>query len=124
MYSGKGEYAMKLDYTKIGQRIRTIRKKKGLSQKELAEKCNLSANHISHIERANTMVSLPSLVQIVNALEITTDDVLCDSIPKSVLPYSNEITELERNCNEKEIRIFSAVLKALKDAYRDSLSIY
>ena len=120
MYSGKGEYAMKSDYTKIGQRIRTIRKKKGLSQKELAEKCNLSANHISHIERANTMVSLPSLVQIVNALEITADDLLCDSIPKAINPYINEITDLARDCDEKEIRIFSVVLKSMKDAYRDN----
>ena len=66
------------------------------------------------------MVSLPSLVQIVNALEITADDLLCDSIPKAINPYINEITDLARDCDEKEIRIFSVVLKAMKDAYRDN----
>lgn len=111
---------MELNYTKIGYRIRTIRKKKGLSQKELADKCNLSANHISHIERANTMVSLPSLIQVINALEITADDLLCDSIPKAINPYINEITELTEDCDEREIRLFSVVLKAMKDAYRNS----
>lgn len=110
---------MELDYVKLGKRIRNIRKEKGLTQESLAEKSDLSANHISHIERANTKVALPTLIQIVNALEITTDDVLCDSITKAKMPYVNKICSLAADCNEKEIRIFCAVLETLKESYRD-----
>lgn len=110
---------MELDYVKLGKRIRNIRKEKGLSQEVLAEKSDLSANHISHIERANTKVALPTLVQIVNALGVTMDEVLCDSIPKVQTPYMNKINVLAADCNEKEIRLFCAVLETLKESYRD-----
>lgn len=110
---------MELNYIKLGKRIRAIRKEKGLTQEKLAEITELSANHISHIERANTMVSLPTLVQIVNALGVTVDDVLCDSVEKAKLPYINKITSLSSDCDEKEIRLFSSVLDTLKKTYRD-----
>ena len=111
---------MELDYVKLGNRIRKIRKEKGLTQEVLAEKSDLSANHISHIERANTMIGLPALIQIVNALGVTVDDVLCDSIVKAKTPYVNKITLLAADCDEKEIRIFCSVLEALKESYRDT----
>ena len=107
---------MELNYIKLGERIRNIRKEKGLTQEKLAE---ISANHISHIERANTMVSLPTLVQIVNALNVTVDDVLCDSIEKAKIPYMNKIISLASDCDEKEIRLFSSVFETLKETYRD-----
>lgn len=110
---------MELNYIKLGERIRNIRKEKGLTQEKLAEITDLSANHISHIERANTMVSLPTLVQIVNALNVTVDDVLCDSIEKAKIPYMNKIISLASDCDEKEIRLFSSVFETLKETYRD-----
>ncbi len=110
---------MELDYVKLGKRIRKIRKEQGLSQETLAEKSDLSANHLSHIERANTKVALPTLIQIVNALEVTTDDVLCDSIIKAKIPYLNKINSLASDCDEKEIRLFCAVFETLKESYRD-----
>jgi len=110
---------MELDYVKLGKRIRGIRKEKNMSQETLAEKSDLSSNHISHIERANTKVALPTLIQIVNALEVTTDDVLCDSIEKAKIPYINKIISLAEDCDEKEIRLFCTVLETLKKTYRE-----
>lgn len=110
---------MELDYIKLGKRIRAIRMAKGLTQEKLAEKSDLSANHISHIERANTMLGLPTLVQIVNALEVTVDDVLCDSVSNAKIPYINRITSLAADCDEKEIRLFCSVLESLKETYRN-----
>ena len=49
-----------MDYYKIGQKIRKIRKAHGLSQEELAEKVNISTTHMSHIETGNTKLSLAS----------------------------------------------------------------
>ena len=65
-----------MDYYKIGQRIRKVRKAHGLSQEELAEKVSISTTHMSHIETGNTKLSLPVFVDIAAALEVRTDDLL------------------------------------------------
>ena len=67
-----------MDYYAIGQRIRRIRKAKGLSQEQLAEMVNISTTHMSHIENANTKMSLAIFVKIAEALEIETDALLYD----------------------------------------------
>ena len=46
-----------VDYYEIGQRIRRIRKAKGISQEVLAEKVGIFTTHMSHIETANTKLS-------------------------------------------------------------------
>ena len=59
-----------MDYFEIGQKIRKYRKEKGLSQEQLAEKVNISVTHMSHIETANTKLSLPVLVDIATVLPL------------------------------------------------------
>ena len=50
-----------MDYNKIGEQIRKIRKAHGLSQEELAERVNISTTHMSHIETGSTKLSLIAL---------------------------------------------------------------
>ena len=65
-----------MDYHKIGQKIRKIRKAHGLSQEELAERIGISTTHMSHIETGNTKLSLQVFVDIAAALEVRTDELL------------------------------------------------
>ena len=53
-----------MDYVGIGKRIRAQRYKLDLSQEELAEMAGISLVHMSHIETANTKLSLPVLVDL------------------------------------------------------------
>ena len=57
-----------LDYKEIGRNIRKHRLNQGLKQKDLAEKINLTEQHISHSENGYTKLSLPALVAIANVL--------------------------------------------------------
>ena len=59
-----------MDYYKIGQQIRKIRKACGMSQEELAEKVDISVTHMSHIETGNTKLSLAVFVDIAKALKV------------------------------------------------------
>ena len=52
------------DYIALGERIRKARKKKLLTQEQLAEACNLSTAHIGHIERGTRALSIESLIII------------------------------------------------------------
>lgn len=109
---------MNLDYKAIGRRVRAARERVGITQQRLAEISNLSPTNISHIERGNTKLSLPSLVSLANALEVTVDELLCDNIIKSKYVFQNEITQATKDCDEKEIRIISETIKALKAILR------
>ena len=68
-----------LNYCKIGQQIRKIRREHGLCQEELAEKVNISTTHMRHNKTGNTKLSLPVLVDIAAALEVRTDDLIYDN---------------------------------------------
>jgi transcriptional regulator with XRE-family HTH domain len=48
----------------IGVRVREERRRHGLTQEELAEKTDLSANYIAHVERASRGISLDTLVAL------------------------------------------------------------
>ena len=71
---------MELDYQAIGIRIRRLRKEQGLTQQRLAELSSQEPSNISHIERGATKLSLPTIVNIANSLNVTVDDLLCDSL--------------------------------------------
>lgn len=103
-----------MDYYAIGQRIRKFRKAHGLSQEELAEMVGISTTHMSHIETGNTKLSLPVFVDIAQALEVRTDELLYDS---SEAERSNAIDSISRVldcCTSRQVKIIEDVVKTLK----------
>lgn len=103
-----------MDYLNLGKRIKDIRKKKGVTQEKLAEMTGLSSAHISNIETAHTKVSLSALVAIANALKVSLDEIVCDSLENSVGIYSNNISDNLSDCTVKEARIINETVDALK----------
>ena len=63
---------MGLDYVAIGRRIKAARVKQDMTQEELAEHVQVSTAHISKIETAYTKPSFQVVVDIANALQIST----------------------------------------------------
>lgn len=59
---------------KFGERIREIRKERGLSQEELSFKANLHRTYIGMIERAEKNITLINIEKIANALETSIND--------------------------------------------------
>jgi len=55
---------------KFGEKVRELRKKRGLSQEELAFKADLHRTYIGMIERAEKNITLVNIERIANALEI------------------------------------------------------
>ena len=103
-----------MDYYKIGQNIRKIRKAHGLSQEELAEKVNISTTHMSHIETGNTKLSLPVLVDIAAALEVRTDDLLNNNPAVATSSVMDEIAAVLERCSAKESKVIADVVRATK----------
>ncbi len=109
---------MKLDYKAIGQRVRNERNKKGISQEWLAEMADLSVNSVSHIECGNTKFSLPSIVAIANALNITVDCLLMDVIDNSLIQFKRELVEIFNDCSKEEYTLLTDVCKTALSSYR------
>lgn len=105
-----------MDYYTIGQRIRKIRKAHGLSQEMLAEQVGISITHMSHIETGNTKLSLPVLVDLAAALEVRTDDLLCDGEPLQRSAAMDSIAQILDTCTTQQIKIIEDILKAAKSA--------
>lgn len=104
-----------MDYYAIGQQVRKSRKARGLSQEQLAEMVNISTTHMSHIETGNTKLSLTVLVDIANALDVRTDDLL----ERSLYTTGNAVEEIAamlESCSAQEAKTVVDIVKAVKQA--------
>lgn len=104
-----------MDYYAIGQRIRKVRKAKGLSQENLAEKVGISTTHMSHIETGNTKMSLPTFAAIAFTLEVRTDELLYESYSQNRSASLAYISELLDSCTIQQVRIIEDIIKAVKE---------
>lgn len=73
-----------MDYVALGMRIRQRRHQLRLTQEQLAERCDLSASFLGHIERGSRKASLETVIGIANALDTGADDLLIDSLKHRV----------------------------------------
>ena len=69
----------------VGKNIRSIRLSRGITQEAIAEKLNKSINFVSLLEKGSSGVSLQTLVDICNILQVD-----ANSIFKGLLTYNIE----------------------------------
>lgn len=74
----------------IGNNIYEYRKKNKFTREELAEKSNLSANHIYELEMGNCMPTTITLIEICIALDIS----LTQLIDVKLLNNNNEFSKI------------------------------
>lgn len=103
-----------VDYYALGERIRTARIKKHLTQEKLGELCDLSTAHIGHIERGTRILSVDTLFRIASALDVSTDYLLFDSFENIDSVFTTIAQELK--CKDsRKVHIFMTAIKALSE---------
>ena len=70
---------------KIGNKIKELRIQKGLTQTELANRCELSKGFISQLERDITSPSIATLVDILQCLGTDLKEFFNDSAPEQIV---------------------------------------
>lgn len=103
-----------IDYKDLGKRIQTYRKQKGITQQKLSEIIDVVPSNISHIERGTNHVSLPTLVKIAEALDVTIDQLLCGSLSKAKFIMIDDIAELLNDCDKKELEAIKDIIITVK----------
>lgn len=111
---------MTINYSLIGNRIKTARKAKGLSQSELSELIDKSVGYMSYIETGSKKPSLETLIQIANALDVTIDELLSDNLAASSTISNTQINQLLSDCSAFEKSVILLSIKSIKDAIRIS----
>ena len=101
-----------VDYVKIGQRIRKVRTEQRLQQAELAYRAGITTSHMSHIETAQT------IVKIANALFVSVDELLYDSLEQVRPVYDKRIAETLSDCDPDELQALSEVIGTIKTLVR------
>ena len=77
----------------IGRRIQEIRKQKGLTQEQLAERVNISPHYLSALERGVYNIKLDLLVDILNVLNCSADEVFQDVVDSSSKIKASQLSE-------------------------------
>ena len=93
---------MYFDQEVFGKRVREARKKRRLSQEEMAEMLNISTNHYGHIEQGTRGCSIDLLLEMTDILLVSTDYLLFGRISereseiKQLKDISEKLTNLIR----------------------------
>lgn len=106
---------MAVNYQDIGKRIKQVRLNRNLTQEKLAEMINILITHMSNIENGNAKLSLPVLVKIANALNCNTDVLLCGNIPDNLNATDSIISEMLKDCTNRERTIIIDTVQSLKN---------
>ena len=112
------EEDMSIDYKSIGRRIKAARISLDMTQERLAEKVNLSPSHLSNIETGTTKVSLSTIVKLANALHVSVDSLLADSVVQSKAVFEQDIQTILSDCDDYEIRVIADIAAATKKTLR------
>lgn len=102
----------------IAERIRLIRKQKGFSQKDLAEKSNVNLKSISRYEIGASIPPADTLKLISNALGVTADFLLDDNqtqiTDKDLLNKMEIIQQLEQEDKNVVYTFLDLVIRDFK----------
>ena len=111
----------KLDYRKMGNRIRQVRKAKGWSQAELAKKCGISMSFLGHIERGSRIMSIETFVNICTVLDTGADELLWGvANPSDTVLDMWHVTDKSRNKRQGQ----SDVREGTDESRTDSYAMY
>lgn len=110
---------MALNHFALGAKIQAARMKRRLTQMELAEKIDRSPTYLSYVENGCKGMSLETLVNVANALQVTADELLADSLENTAAVSNHTFTGILRDCSAYEQHILLDIAAAAKRSLRD-----
>lgn len=104
----------------IGQRIRSARLEKSMSQEDLAFETKIGVSNISDIERGKANFRVTTLIAICTVLEISSDSLIRPDLPQVNDIYQAEFGALLSDCSPTEMETILKFVKNLKDTLRSN----
>ena len=83
-----------MDFKKaFGEKIKRLRRNRGLTQEQLAELIEIDPRNLSRIEVGTSFVKAETLEKLLNALDVTTEELFANDHIKSSKELAKEINK-------------------------------
>jgi transcriptional regulator with XRE-family HTH domain len=103
---------------KVGEKLRSIRRHKRLSLREVAEKAEVSISHLSQVESGKTNPSVSSLTRIATALSVPFD---CLFTEETAVEIEMRFNQHNGTINEQEMTTQATDQNTLQLSHREHL---
>ncbi len=104
---------MKTTKVLLGERIKELRKKRQMSQEQLAEKIQIDAKNLSRIEVGRGYPSLDTLEKIAKVLDVEMRELFDFQHLESADSIASSIEAMVKSASEAELRTLWKLFKAL-----------
>ena len=113
-------YMKELNYKKIGERLRKLRKYMGLTQEQVAEILSVGRDAILRIEKGNRKIDLQELMNFSKLYNISMDELIMEehTINRSDVAFARGFNELSEK-DKKEIISLIEYKNILKSQNKD-----
>ena len=105
----------------IGTKIKRIREMRGITQEEIAEELNLTAQAYGRMERGETSISAERLGKIAEKLGVNTDEIMRYDENKYVISGNSNNGEANENGVQFNLNIYESdiAVEALKETIKN-----
>lgn len=97
----------------LGERIKELRKARGLSQEQLTDQLGIDSKHLSRIEVGNSYPSMDTLADIAAALQVEMKEFFDFEHRNSTKELAQSIVRMTRNASEEQIRLIYKLVRAV-----------
>ena len=101
----------------LGQKIREARGLKKMTREQLAENIQVSPRFLADVEAGKTGVSLSTLKNICNTLDVSSDNLLGITIPNKKEMYINLIENKIKNMDEETLIYIDNIIENIAKIY-------
>lgn len=103
-----------IDFSRISSKLKELRIERNLTQEFVAQKADVNTSHICNIENNRVKVSLSTLVQICNALDVTVDYILSDEYTHPDSALEQEVLKELRLCSPENKEKILKIIKIMQ----------
>ncbi len=102
----------------LGEKIKRVRKQRGLTQEQLSEMVDISPRNLSNIELGVSFVKAETLERIIDALNISTEELFANNHIKTNHELIREIDSFINKAKD-DTRTLEKIYKILKCVVED-----
>lgn len=100
----------RLSGEQFGKRLRNIRVSKNIPVTTVAVKIGVEDTYIPQLERGAKLPSFDTLIYLANALNVTTDELLCDYVDAEKTTVPNNIAKKMEKLNPAQRRHIEEII--------------
>jgi transcriptional regulator with XRE-family HTH domain len=102
-----------IDQKLLGNRIKSLRVKKGLSQDKFGELSGLNGKYLGEVERGNSNISIMNLSKLADVLEVPLLSLLTIEHEQDRVELVKELHQMIDESDDSQLKIIYRILEAV-----------